>query len=214
MSLICSLVVFSSPLFSWADSLYLDPPRLGMIEDYASSGRICQWLYTDIAVLERNSASRWAMGLRPIPLGEQRFINELVSNPGISRYESPELKKVAYYWIGDSFYSPQYYQGPWKRVEQTLAGLAPSCLVDVREGPMGAGAQAIQGTLYMGEDSHFQSASGTYRLAAPAPDTSVRAYLGDLAECRSQKVEELALDGILYLQGSSPLFFYLLEQNL
>lgn len=213
MNVIVVLSLWAAPLFSWADSLYLDPPRLGMVEDYAASGRTLEWLYTDIVVLERNSASRWVMGLRSIPVGEQRFIDELVRNPGLIEYESPELKQVTYYWIGGSFYSPQHYQGPWGRIDGVLKSLAPSCLVDVRDAPAGAGAQAVHGTLYLGEDSHFQSASGNYRLTAPAPDSSVRAYLVQTAERFSLNADELSLDGILYLQGSSPLFFYVLEGN-
>jgi hypothetical protein len=211
MSWVFSVLVVCAPLFSWADSLYLDAPRLGMIDEFASSGRNCHFIYTDIAVFEQNSASRWRIGLRSIPLSEQPRIDGVVKGASVEEAESDELKPDKRYWIGGHLYEAQQYKGPWNEIERILAGLAPSFTVDVEDSPQGAGAQAVYGTLYCGERLLFRSASGTYQIEAPAAAAGVQEYLGQLAASRSASVDDLEVNGILYLQGEFPLFLYVLE---
>jgi len=214
MSWAFSLFVISVPLFSWADSLYLDPPRLGMIDEFASSGRTSQWIYTDIAVFEQNSASRWVIGLRPIPLSEQPRIDAIIENARVDTADSEELKPDKSYWIAEHLYEAQHCQGPWAEIEKILAGLTPSYTVDVKDAPVGAEEQAVYGTLYCGEDFVFRSASGTYEIRAPEAASGVGAYLEVQRERRGiTTAEDLGIGGILYLQGNHPLFFYALEEN-
>ena len=212
MSWVFNLLVISAPLFSWADSLYLDVPRLGVVDDFASSGRNCHWIYTDIAVFEQNNASRWCIGLRPIPLGEQSRIDEIIESACVDAAESEELKPDKKYWVGTCFYEAQHHEGPWEEVERMLAGLTPSYTVDVRDEPLGGGARAVHGTFYCGDNATFRSASGTYEIEAPPTSTGVQEYLEQLTESRSLSVYNLAVNGILYLQGDFPLFFYMLER--
>ncbi|MEA3310776.1 MAG: hypothetical protein U9Q76_01005 [candidate division WOR-3 bacterium] len=214
MSWVFSLFVVSVPLFSWADSLYLDPPRLGMIDEFASSGRTSQWVYTDIAVFEQNSASRWVIGLRPVSLSLKPEIDALLESPSIDTVESDDLEELTTYWIGANAYQTQFYKGPWTKIDGILSRLVPSFTVDVKDAPRGAGAQAVHGTLYCGEDFVFRSASGTYEVRAPEAASGVGAYLEVQIERRGiTTAEDLGLGGILYLQGNHPLFFYVLEEN-
>lgn len=214
MSWVFNLLVFAVPIFSWADSLYLDPPRLGMIDDFASSGRNSQWVYTDIAVFEQNNASRWCIGLRPIPLSEQSRIDAIIENARMDTTDSEELEPDKRYWIAEHLYEAQHYQGPWTEIEKILARLTPSYTVDVADAPRGTGAQAVQGTLYCGEDFVFRSASGTYEIEAPQAAWGVREYLKEQRERRGiTTAEDPGVGGILYLQGEFPLFFYVLEEG-
>jgi len=210
MSVLFGLVALASPLFSWGDSLYLDAPRLGKVDDYDVSGRTCHWVYTDIAVMERNSASRWDIGLRPIPLAEQRVIDELVETAAVDSVPSEDLEETVTYWIGGNAYQPQHHQGPWQRIEGILAGLEPAYTVEVRSEPLGAGARAVRGTFYCGENAVFRSASGTYEIPAPPASAGVAEYIKSWADARSISVEQVCMDGILYLQGGFPLFFYVM----
>lgn len=211
MSLLPKLLVLASPLFSWGDSLYLDPPRLGKVEDYATSGRVCHWIYTDIAVMEHNSASRWVIGLRPVSLDLQPEIDGLIESAVIDTVESEDLEEITTYWIGAASYEAQYYKGPWGKIEGILARLVPSFTVDVRDEPLGGGARAVHGTFYCGENATFRSVSGTYEIEAPPASTGIIHYLEALAEPDSIPLDQVYLDGILYLQGDFPLFFYVLE---
>jgi hypothetical protein len=213
MSLLLDFLMLAAPLFSWGDSLYLDAPRLGKVEDYAASGRFCHWVYTDIAVMERNSASRWVIGLRPVSLRLKPEIDGIVQNAVIDSVESDDLEELTTYWIGADAYPSQFYKGPWTKIDGLLARLAPSFTVDVKDAPAGGGTQAVHGTLYCGENAIFRSASGTYEIKAPAASAKITEYLHALADKDSITVDQLSVDGILYLQGSFPLFFYVMGGN-
>jgi hypothetical protein len=213
MSWVFSVLVICAPLFSWADSLYLDAPRLGVVDDFASSGRNCHWVYTDIAVFEQNSASRWRIGLRPIPLSEQSMIDGIIESASVEEAESDELKPDKKYWVAGHLYEAQHYKGPWDEIERMLAGLIPSYTVDVGDEPLGSGARAVHGTLYCDENATFRSASGTYEIEAPPASSGIAEYLNLLANKDSITVDQLSIGGILYLQGEFPLFFYVLEEG-
>lgn len=213
MSWVFNLLVVSAPLFSWADSLYLDAPRLGIVDDFASSGRNSHWVYTDIAVMERNSASRWVIGLRPVSLDLQPEIKGLIESAAIDTLESEDLEEITTYWIGTASYESRNYKGPWSKIDGILARLVPSFTVDVKDEPLGGGARAVHGTLYCGENATFRSASGTYEIEAPPASAGIAEYLNLLANKDSITVNRLSLGGILYLQGEFPLFFYVLEKS-
>lgn len=213
MSTLFSLIVLSAPLFSWGDSLYLDAPRLGKVEFFSESGRTSHWIYTDIAVLERNASSGWRIGLRPVALADQKVITRLADSSNVTYEAAADLKPAISYWVGDSLYEVQLYRGPWSEIDALLFRTTPSFMIDVRDEPVGAGTKAVHGTLYWGETPVFRSVSGIYQLAAPAAASGVGRYLEALAARQSVSVDELTVNGILYLQGDFPLVFYVLGSN-
>lgn len=204
MSWVFSVILASAPLFSWADSLYLDPVRLGMVEYYAEEGREAHFIYSNVAVYENNSASGWKMGLCSVPLIVQPQIDAILNDSKIDSEESADLEKLAIYIVGPGSYPLQQYKGPWDEIEALLAGLRPKYTVQVREGGEGAGSRAVCGTLYVGDDFRFQSAAGDYRTEAPQPAQGIKEYL-------EENHLDTEISGILYLQGDFPLFFYPVE---
>ncbi len=213
MSLVFNIILLSAPLLSWGrDSLVLDTARLGITREDASSS-VSEWIFADIVVIEQNTPSSWLLGLRPIPLGDQASIDELVRGAEVEPVESDEYVAGTTYYIGSQGYTIGKYKGPWGKMENLLARLAPANTIPIRDSLLRGEASAVSGDLYCGQNPTFRSASGTYNLPAPAPSARVSQYLESQAERRGTTVDELAIRGILYLQGSTPLFFYVMEGN-
>jgi hypothetical protein len=208
MAVIIYLLTAYSPLFSWGDSLYLDAPRMGKVEDYSVSGRTCYWVYTDIAVMERNSASGWVIGLCPVKLNVKPEIDALIQSASIDSVESADLEEITTYWIGEDAYPSQYFRGPWTQIDALMSRLTPSFTVDIHDEPVGGGARAVHGTLYWGDQPVFRSLLGTYQLQAPPASVGLTQYLDKITKRDSVELDQIALDGIMYLQGDFPLFFY------
>jgi hypothetical protein len=211
MNSVFSLILLSAPLLSWGrDSLVLDTARLGITTDGALSST-AQWVYADIVVMERNTADRWSLGLRPIPVGQQQTIDDFAKDAEAEPEESGEYIAGTTYYIGSRDYAIGKFKGPWEKMEALIARLAPASAVSITDSPQENGASAVSGDLYCGENATFRSASGTYNLSAPPPSARVSEYLASEAEEKGVPVDELVLKGILYLEGSLPLFFYISE---
>jgi len=208
MSLVFSLLVYSAPLFSWGDSLYLDKARLGTViyDDGYLSWSLC--IHTDIAVALRCEGSEHSIGLRPFPIGDQKpfeaFLSGVVITP---RTDASISKGSAFYCFKDTLYDKAFYNGPWDEIDGFLAGFSPSSYVSVTDEPT-SGTQAIYGTLYIGEMSTFRSESGTYQIDAPPATLGTRFEALNESGGDSSLLETEGVKGILYLQGSFPLFFY------
>ncbi len=211
MSLVFSLLFLSAPLLSWGrDSLVLDTARLGITTEGASSS-VSQWIYADVVVIERNTTTSWTLGLGSIRLGDQQAIDDFAKGAEVEPEESDEYVAGTTYYIGSQGYAIGKYKGPWGKMENLLARLAQVNTVPIRDSLVPGGPSAVYGDLYCGSNAAFRSASGTFNLAAPAASTSVAEYLAKQAQKRGVTADELVLKGILYLQSSTPLFFYVME---
>jgi len=185
---------------------------LGKTQYYAVGGKIAQWIFTDIAVYERNSQLRWVIGVHLLSPDVRRQIEFLVDTVEIDSVDSDELYADTRFWIRGTSYDPQFFQGPWTKIEGSFVKLRPSFTVDVRYNALGSGTKAIYGTLLCGENFVFQSASGDYCLNAPPVTGEMISYARKRALRLSTKLENLQISGILYIHDNRPHFFYATEE--
>ncbi|MBN2380798.1 hypothetical protein JXM67_13450 [candidate division WOR-3 bacterium] len=210
MSWVLGIILFSGPIFTWGDSLYLDLPRLGKVADFSSNGRSYHWVYNDVVIYELNSEWRWCIGIKQIQPDMQSKIAEITDSLYVDSVESAELEELTRYWIDEHFFETRYYQGPWKSIDNLLSRLTPSYTFDVRDEPMGTGMVAVHGML-CGEGMSFRSVSGTYETQTPSLSADVTEYLETLAQKRSVLMDDLDVDGILCIKDNVPMLFYVLE---
>jgi len=213
MSLCLAISMFSAPILLWSDSLYLDVPRLGVVQDFSFNGRSYQWLYSDFAVYELNAESRWCMGIKDIPGKEQTVIDDIIKNAVVNTVESLDLEIVTRYLIDGVFYESQYYSGPWNDMDKLFRSLMPSYTTEVRNEPVGAGVKFVHGTLGCGSQASFRSISESYNINAPEASSSTNHYFQGLAKRRFSELDELDVDGVLCLDEDTPRFFYILEDD-
>ncbi|MBD3286926.1 hypothetical protein GF359_09800 [candidate division WOR-3 bacterium] len=211
MICILTLIFFSSPILVWGDSVYIERPLLGKTEDYAANGRCNHWVYDEVALFELNSEWRWCTGIRYLSEDHRSKIQSVLDDTQITQAEIPELKESAVYWIGDSVYDVQHYQGPWVKISRLLTSLEPDYTVDIRDEKVGAGLVAVHGILSFDGNVSFRSVSGGKVVEGSVLYTDAASYLDELAENRFCTMNELVLSGIMYFRDEEPRFFYLLE---
>lgn len=170
-----------------------------------------EWIYANVIVIERNTPSSWTLGLGSIRLADQQAIDDFAKGAEVEPEEPNEYVAGTTYYIGSQGYAIGKFKGPWGKMENLLARLAQVNTVPIRDSLVPGGSSAVYGDLYCGSNATFRSASGTFNLAAPAASTSVAEYLAGQAQKRGVTADELVLKGILYLQSSTPLFFYVME---
>jgi hypothetical protein len=212
MNLIFNILLFFAPLFSWGKaSLYLDTARLGFVR-YDETSRVSLWAYTDIIFYEKNSISTWHCGLKPIPLAEQPLVSEIVEKAEITPYESDEYLAGTTYYIGSQSYDPGKNKGPWSKIDNLLSRLAPTAITAVSDSAPANTTSCVYGQFYSGDVPTFRSAAGVFELKAPEPSLRVQEYLKSRSQKSGLDYNTLSIQGILYLQGGLPLFFYLIEE--
>lgn len=212
MNLIFNILLLSAPLFSWGrDSLYLDTTRLGFVR-YDATSRLSLWAYSDIIFIEKNTASTWQCGLKPIPLAEQPSITEIAEKAEIAPFESNEYLAGTTYYIGSQSYDPGKNTGPWSKIDNILSRLAPTSIIAVSDSAPGSVTSCVYGQFYSGDVPTFRSASGVFELKAPEPSVRVKEYLESQAQRIGLDYNTLSIEGILYFQGGLPLFFYVIEK--
>jgi len=211
MSLVYSLFLFSSPFFAWGDSLYLDSPRLGSVSWDDGEVTWSQCIYTDITVALLREAEQYSIGLRPVPIGEQKPIQLFLESAVVeSKADSTTVSLTQGYWFRGKLYNASACNGPWEDIDMMLARLSPTNYIKVSPSSMG-GTEAIAGTLYTSDRSTFRSSAGTYELAAPSLTTDAYELIVNRADSDTSQIETRGVAGILYLQAGFPLFFYIID---
>jgi len=200
-----------NPVLVWDDSIYLQIPRLGKVEDYAANGRVYHWIYEDMALYELNSEWRWCTGIKHLTADECSKVDALLEDYSVEEEESPDLEELTSYWFCDSMYDAQNFRGPWVEITRLLGNLEPDYTVDVRDERTGAGLVAVHGSLKCAQGAGFISVSGDTRIQGPSLSGDVVSYLRELIESRFAPLGELTLSGILYYTDEEPQFFYVLE---
>ncbi|MBD3286927.1 hypothetical protein GF359_09805 [candidate division WOR-3 bacterium] len=210
MSLVYSLLFFSSPLFAWGDSLYLDPPRLGSVSMDKDEITWCQCIYTDIVVTLLKEDGQYSIGLRPVPVAERKPIKTFLETASVNvKADSSVDRMTQGYWLSGKLFDASSYNGPWEDIDMMLGRLSPTNYVKVSRSSSG-GTEAISGILYISDNSTFRSESGTYQLNTP-PLTGNALELITRHAADTTLLETEGVEGIVYLQAGFPLFFYLTD---
>ncbi|MBN2380797.1 hypothetical protein JXM67_13445 [candidate division WOR-3 bacterium] len=210
MSWVFSILAYAAPLLSWGDSLYLDQARLGSVSRDEGKVSWCQCIFTDITVAVLEDESGYSLGLRPVPLAEQRPIETFLEGAAVQERPNTTAQGTSGYWLRGLLYDASLYAGPWDEIDVILGRLSPTNYVKVTETSSG-GTEAVYGTLYLGSAPAFRSEAGTYQLSAPSLTDGANELLLDISGNDTTVLETQGVKGILYLQAGFPLFFFFFD---